>query len=155
MVLKIVVEMPWENPERQCGFDFNAQIKRVPLRGTSRRLFLLLFPRFSTLYASLEKSEVTRTFLENKLKSWHARGQEFNYCDRAIRPNERHLCPTELRVMSYTIFIYSIRSCHRSCLLFFFFLSSLLSYFLSFSLFLSLSPSPRRVQRDSWILAVW
>lgn len=154
MVLKIVVEMPWENPERQCDFDFNAQIKRVPLRGTSRRLFLLLFPRFSTLYASLEKSEVTRTFLENKLKSWHARGQEFNYCDRAIRPNERHLCPTELRVMSYTIFIYSIRSCHRSCLLFFF-LSSLLSYFLSFSLFLSLSPSPRRVQRDSWILAVW
>lgn len=73
MVLKIVVEMPWENPERQCDFDFNAQIKRVPLRGTSRRLFLLLFSRFSTLYASLEKSEVTRTFLENKLKSWLTR----------------------------------------------------------------------------------
>lgn len=94
---------------RDDGLDFNAQIKRPLERGTP-----CLVSRDASLGASSGSSERSDTeFSENKLKSprRHARRRppEFNYSCGAIRPNERHLCPMALRVMSHPIFIHSIR----------------------------------------------
>lgn len=93
--------------------------------GTSRRL---------STFASLGLLSGGIAFLENKLKKSRVtrpRPPEFNYSDRVIRPNERHLCVVRvaLHVMSHPIFICSIHLCHRLSCLFLLFFRPLLSFF--------------------------